>query len=121
MKKLYLLLGLALSISALTWAGSAVTKALLQKAPEAPAAENVTRAGFEPGTLVTDVASITEGMAYVLRTERGYLLSSSVISDKLCGSKGSGASFLFAVIGLAGVGVVALFALDKEIWKLEKE
>ena len=90
MKKLYLLLGLALSISALTWAGSAVTKALLQKAPEAPAAENVTRAGFEPGTLVTDVASITEGMAYVLRTERGYLLSSSVISDKLCGSKGSG-------------------------------
>ena len=39
MKKLYLLLGLALSISALTWAGSAVTKALLQKAPEAPAAE----------------------------------------------------------------------------------
>jgi len=35
--------------------------------------------------------------------------------------KGSGASVLFAVIGLAGVGVVALFALDKEIWKLEKE
>lgn len=35
--------------------------------------------------------------------------------------KGSGASVLFAVIGLAGVGVVAMFALDKEIWKLEKE
>lgn len=35
--------------------------------------------------------------------------------------KGSGASLLFAIIGFAGVGVVGLFALDKEIWKLEKE
>lgn len=35
--------------------------------------------------------------------------------------KGSGASMLFAIIGFAGVGVVSLFALDKEIWKLEKE
>lgn len=35
--------------------------------------------------------------------------------------KGSGASLLFALIGFAGVGVVGLFALDREIWKLEKE
>ena len=35
--------------------------------------------------------------------------------------KGSGASVLFAIIGACGVGVVGMFALDKEIWKLEKE
>ncbi len=35
--------------------------------------------------------------------------------------KGSGASFLYALIGLGGVLVVSLFALDREIWKLEKE
>ena len=35
--------------------------------------------------------------------------------------KGSGASLLFALIGIAGVAVVGLFALDREIWKLEKE
>lgn len=35
--------------------------------------------------------------------------------------KGSGAKLLYALIGLAGVGVVGLFALDREIWKLEKE
>lgn len=34
--------------------------------------------------------------------------------------KGSGASLLFAIIGVCGVGVVGLFALDREIWKLEK-
>ena len=35
--------------------------------------------------------------------------------------KGSGASVLFAIIGVCGVLMVGLFALDKEIWKLEKE
>ena len=35
--------------------------------------------------------------------------------------KGSGASALYAVIGLGGVLVVGLFALDREIWKLEKD
>lgn len=35
--------------------------------------------------------------------------------------KGSGAKALFAVIGFGGVGVVGMFALDREIWKLEKE
>ena len=35
--------------------------------------------------------------------------------------KGSGASVLFAIIGFCGVGVVGMFALDREIWKLEKE
>lgn len=34
--------------------------------------------------------------------------------------KGRGASLLFAIIGVCGVGVVGLFALDREIWKLEK-
>lgn len=35
--------------------------------------------------------------------------------------KGSGASLLFALIGVAGVAAVGLFALDREIWKLDKE
>ena len=35
--------------------------------------------------------------------------------------KGSGASLLYALIGLGGVAVVSLFALDREIWKLDKE
>lgn len=35
--------------------------------------------------------------------------------------KGSGASALYAVIGLGGVLVVGLFALDQEIWKLDKD
>ena len=35
--------------------------------------------------------------------------------------KGSGASLLFAVIGVCGVLVVGMFALDQEIWKLEKD
>ena len=35
--------------------------------------------------------------------------------------KGSGASLLFALIGVCGVMVVSMFALDREIWKLEKE
>ena len=35
--------------------------------------------------------------------------------------KGSGASVLYVIIGLCGVGVVGLFALDREIWNLEKE
>ena len=35
--------------------------------------------------------------------------------------KGSGASALYAVIGLGGVLVVGLFALDREIWKLDKD
>ncbi len=90
MKKLSLLLSLALSITVLAWAGNAVTKAYQQKAPETPVAEGVTRADFTPGALVTSEAGITEGMAYVLRTERGYLLSSTAISGKLCGSQGSG-------------------------------
>lgn len=34
--------------------------------------------------------------------------------------KGSGAAFLFFVIGLAGVGVCLYFRRDKNIWKLEK-
>ena len=35
--------------------------------------------------------------------------------------KGSGASALYAVIGLGGMLVVGLFALDREIWKLDKD
>lgn len=35
--------------------------------------------------------------------------------------KGSGASMLYALIGLGGVAVVGLFALDCEIWKLDQE
>ncbi len=45
----------------------------------------------------------------------------SLLAGIFGSGKGSGASVLFAVIGFAGVGVVALFALDKEIWKLEKK
>ncbi|MBR4039221.1 MAG: MFS transporter [Clostridia bacterium] len=45
----------------------------------------------------------------------------SLLSSVFGMGKGSGASLLFVLIGLAGVGVVSLFALDKEIWKLEKE
>lgn len=84
MKKLYLLLGLALSISALTWAGSAVTKALLQEAPEAaPAATETT---FTPGTVVANEDGIVEGMAYVLRSARGYLFIGTGDANRLCGS-----------------------------------
>ena len=45
----------------------------------------------------------------------------SILTIIFGSGKGSGASALFAVIGLAGVGVVGLFALDREIWRLEKE
>jgi len=45
----------------------------------------------------------------------------SVLTSVFGSGKGSGASVLFALIGLAGVAVVGLFALDREIWKLEKE
>ena len=81
MKKLYLLLGLALSISALTWAGSAVTKALMQQAPEAAPATRATE--FTPGTAVTNADAIDEGYAYVLRGARGYLF---VNDTRLCGT-----------------------------------
>ena len=87
MKKLYLLLGLALSISALTWAGSAVTKALQQKAPEAAAADEST---FTPGTVVTSADQIQETLGYVLRSKRGFLLTSTNFPNELCGSLGSG-------------------------------
>ena len=35
--------------------------------------------------------------------------------------KGSGAGLLYAVIGVCGVLVVGLFALDREIWRLDKD
>lgn len=46
--------------------------------------------------------------------------SGSILVFLFGSGKGSGASLLFAIIGVCGVGVVGLFALDREIWKLEK-
>ena len=48
-------------------------------------------------------------------------MQDSLLTAIFGSGKGSGASFLFAVIGVCGVMVVGLFALDREIWKLEKE
>ena len=45
----------------------------------------------------------------------------SVLTSVFGSGKGSGASALFALLGLAGVAVVGLFALDREIWRLEEE
>ena len=45
--------------------------------------------------------------------------SESVLVRLFGSGKGSGASFLFAVLWLAGVGVCLIFREDKHIWKLE--
>ncbi|MBE5800064.1 MAG: MFS transporter [Clostridiales bacterium] len=47
--------------------------------------------------------------------------SSGLLTALFGSGKGSGASMLFALIGIGGVAVVGLFALDREIWKLDKE
>ena len=44
----------------------------------------------------------------------------SFLTNLFGSGKGSGASFLFAVLWLAGIGVCLIFRADKHIWRLEK-
>lgn len=45
----------------------------------------------------------------------------SLLTAVFGAGKGSGASLLYVLIGLGGVFVVGLFALDREIWKLDQQ
>lgn len=91
MKKISLFLSLMFCIVVQAWAGSGVTTApARQTAATFTAVEGIRATSFTPGTLVTDAASISEGYAYVIRSTRGFLLSSADFPNHIAGSAGSG-------------------------------
>ena len=93
MKKISLFLSLMFCMVMQAWAGSAVTKASAgQSAVSYTAVAGVRATGFTPGTVVTDAASLSEGMGYVIRSARGFLLYSADYPNHIAGSAGSGVS-----------------------------
>ena len=93
MKKISLFLSLMFCMVLQTWAGSAVTTTPdRQTAAPFTAIKGIKSVDFTPGTLVTDVASISEGYAYVIRSARGFLLYSADFPNHIAGSAGSGVS-----------------------------
>ena len=93
MKKFTLFLSLMCCFCLYAWAGEASLKAV--PAGGAPTVESVNRvqavsADFTPGTVVTDAASISEGMGYVIRSVRGFVLYSADYPNHIAGSAGSG-------------------------------
>ena len=93
MKKISLFLSLMFCMVIQAWAGSAVTTTPdRQTAAPLTAIKGIKSVDFTPGTLVTDVASISEGYAYVIRSARGFLLYSADFPNHIAGSAGSGVS-----------------------------
>ena len=91
MKKISLFLSLMFCLVIQAWAGSAVTTTPdRQTAAPFTAVKGIKSVDFTPGTMVTDVASISEGYAYVIRSTRGFLLNSANFPNHIAGSAGSG-------------------------------
>ena len=91
MKKISLFLSLMFCMVIQAWAGSAVTTTPdRQTAAPFTAVKGIKSVDFTPGTMVTDVASISEGYAYVIRSARGFLLNSANFPNHIAGSAGSG-------------------------------
>ena len=91
MKKISLFLSLMFCMVIQAWAGSAVTTTPdRQTAAPLTAVKGIKSVDFTPGTMVTDVASISEGYAYVIRSARGFLLNSANFPNHIAGSAGSG-------------------------------
>ncbi|MCI7273891.1 glycoside hydrolase family 95 protein [bacterium] len=92
MKKFSLFLSLMCCFCLYAWAGEASLKAAPAAAPIVEHVNGVkaVSADFVPGTVVTDAASISEGMGYVIRSVRGFVLYSADYPNHIAGSAGSG-------------------------------
>ena len=84
MKKFSLFLSLMCCFCLYAWAGEASLKAAPAAAPIVEHVNGVkaVSADFVPGTVVTDAASISEGMGYVLRSVRGFVLRTFLFSHR---------------------------------------